>query len=206
MIGCSPPSPRIGPPPAANSGKTRCARSGCQNSKHPFQTAPDFRAAYCAGCLPPTQQWLLASLDVWARALLAGVGGVSPSTRRHLINVHLDSSGPPLGLIGSHQRSIPTIANPKMPNRQRYFQGPGEPIDIASWQPDDEFPIHPIGSKPKRVVTCPPQNSGAGSNRRPLISLQNCDWPTSYSNVVGGDRISNCSFGWARCAALLCGG
>jgi hypothetical protein len=36
-----------------------------------------------------------------------------------------------------------------------HFQNSANPLDIGSWQLDDEFPIHPIGSKPKRVVTCP---------------------------------------------------
>lgn len=42
-----------------------------------------------------------------------------------------------------------------MLTRKTHFQDPANPLDVASWQLDDDFPIHPIGSKPKRVVTCP---------------------------------------------------
>lgn len=34
-------------------------------------------------------------------------------------------------------------------------QKPDEIVDIASWSADEDFPIYPIGSKPKRLVICP---------------------------------------------------
>jgi hypothetical protein len=30
-----------------------------------------------------------------------------------------------------------------------------EPLDIATWQPDEDYPVFPVGSKPKRLVVCP---------------------------------------------------
>ena len=39
--------------------------------------------------------------------------------------------------------------------RPTFFQPHGQPIDIETWRADEDFPIHPLGSKPKRVVTCP---------------------------------------------------
>jgi len=46
------------------------------------------------------------------------------------------------------------------PDRQTQFETqPGRPIDITSWLLDEDFPIHPVGSKPKRVVTCPLTNA-----------------------------------------------
>jgi hypothetical protein len=36
------------------------------------------------------------------------------------------------------------------------LQPPGTPILIGSWSRDDDFAIHPVGSKPKRPVICPP--------------------------------------------------
>jgi hypothetical protein len=34
-------------------------------------------------------------------------------------------------------------------------QQPGQIIDIAGWRPDEDFPIFPVGSKPKRAVFSP---------------------------------------------------
>ena len=33
------------------------------------------------------------------------------------------------------------------------------PIDVSSWERDEAFPIHPVGSKPKRVLRCPVDNA-----------------------------------------------
>ncbi|WP_164547584.1 MULTISPECIES: HipA domain-containing protein [unclassified Bosea (in: a-proteobacteria)] len=35
------------------------------------------------------------------------------------------------------------------------LQPPGAPILIGAWSRDDDFAIHPVGSKPKRTVICP---------------------------------------------------
>lgn len=35
------------------------------------------------------------------------------------------------------------------------LQSPGAPILIGTWGRDDDFAIHPVGSKPKRTVICP---------------------------------------------------
>jgi hypothetical protein len=44
-----------------------------------------------------------------------------------------------------------------MSNHRRHFQAPGQPADVTSWEADEEFPIHPVGTKPKRVLLCPPE-------------------------------------------------
>lgn len=35
------------------------------------------------------------------------------------------------------------------------LQPTGSPIFVGSWLPDEDFPIHPVGSKPKKVLVCP---------------------------------------------------
>jgi hypothetical protein len=30
-----------------------------------------------------------------------------------------------------------------------------QPLDIAAWSPDEDYPVFPVGSKPKRLVVCP---------------------------------------------------
>jgi hypothetical protein len=34
-------------------------------------------------------------------------------------------------------------------------QNPGQLIDVGNWSVDEEFPIFPVGSKPKRLLRCP---------------------------------------------------
>ncbi|MBU2327457.1 MAG: hypothetical protein KJ755_08930, partial [Alphaproteobacteria bacterium] len=34
-------------------------------------------------------------------------------------------------------------------------QPPGHFIDVADWEYDEEFGIHPVGSKPKKMLTAP---------------------------------------------------
>lgn len=46
-----------------------------------------------------------------------------------------------------------------MPIHKCHIGVPGTPIDVTSWPKDEEFPIHPIGSKPKHVLRCPPNNA-----------------------------------------------
>jgi hypothetical protein len=35
-----------------------------------------------------------------------------------------------------------------------------EPLDIVAWAPDEDYPVFPVGSKPKRLLICP-QNAPA---------------------------------------------
>jgi hypothetical protein len=42
-----------------------------------------------------------------------------------------------------------------MPNHHRHCQAPSRSVDVTSWEADEEFPIHPVGTKPKRVLLCP---------------------------------------------------
>lgn len=35
------------------------------------------------------------------------------------------------------------------------LQSPEQAVDVTSWEADAEFPIHPVGTKPKRVLLCP---------------------------------------------------
>jgi len=37
----------------------------------------------------------------------------------------------------------------------RVQQGPHEVIRVVSWAPDEDFPVFPVGSKPKRLLVCP---------------------------------------------------
>lgn len=39
-------------------------------------------------------------------------------------------------------------------------------IDVAGWAADEDFPIYPVGSKPKRLVICP--NDGVSAFLRPI--------------------------------------
>lgn len=36
-----------------------------------------------------------------------------------------------------------------------FDQAAGEVIQVETWEPDDEFPVMPVGQKPKRVLICP---------------------------------------------------
>jgi hypothetical protein len=36
-----------------------------------------------------------------------------------------------------------------------FDQAAGEIIQVEAWEPDDEFPVMPLGQKPKRVLICP---------------------------------------------------
>lgn len=36
-----------------------------------------------------------------------------------------------------------------------FGQSAGEIVQVEAWEPDDEFPVMPIGQKPKRILVCP---------------------------------------------------
>jgi hypothetical protein len=42
-----------------------------------------------------------------------------------------------------------------MAPRTRPRQPDGLPISVGTWESDEDFGVHPVGSKPKRMLTCP---------------------------------------------------
>ena len=59
-------------------------------------------------------------------------------------------------VVWAHTSKSPGLrkANPARSQSMK-LQPPGSPILIGQWVPDEDFPIHPGGSKPKRTVVCP---------------------------------------------------
>src|SRR6266700_8014440 len=63
-------------------------------------------------------------------------------------------------------KSFPVVGTGTSPGKVTlpHFQAPNRPVLVGRWSADEDFTVHPVGSKPKRMLICP-----ADSNEPYLI-------------------------------------